>query len=69
MRIKITRDCAINGEHTPAGETVDLPENSALDLINMGKATPIGKVDKAIDRAIGLTTETAAPLKRRGRKK
>ena len=69
MRIKITRDCAIDGEHTPAGTVVDLPDIEAIDVINIGKATPSDGETKAEDRAIGLSTETAAPLKKRGRRK
>jgi len=69
LKIQITRDCAINGEHTPAGTVVDLPDNEAINVINMGKATPADGKTKAKDRAIGLNTETAAPLKKRSRKK
>jgi hypothetical protein len=69
LQIRITRDCAINGEHTPAGTVIDLPDNDAVDVINMGKATASDGKKKTEDRAIGLTTESAAPLKKRGRKK
>ena len=69
MKIQITRDCIINGEHTPAGTVVDLPDNEAINVINMGKATPSDGKTKTKDRAIGLTTAPAAPLKKRSRKK
>jgi hypothetical protein len=69
MKIKITRDCAINGEHNPTGTVIDLPDDEAIEVINMGKATPSDGKKKTEDRAIGLTTESAAPLKKRGRKK
>jgi len=69
LKIKITRDCVINGEHTPAGTVVDVPDNDAIAVINMGKATPSDGKTKTKDRAIGLTTETAAPIKKRSRKK
>ena len=69
LQIEITQDCAINGEHTPAGTVVDLSDNDALAVINMGKATPYEGKAKSKDRSVGLTTETAAPLKKRSRKK
>ena len=69
MKIQITRDCIINGEHTEAGTVVDLPDNEAINVINMGKATPSDGKAKSKDRSVGLTTETAAPLKKRSRKK
>jgi len=69
LKIQITRDCIINGEHTEAGKVVDIPDRDAINVINMGKATPSDGKTKTKDRAIGLTTETAAPLKKRSRKK
>lgn len=66
MKIKILRDCAIRGEHVVAGNTVDLPDNEAIEVINMGKAAPVTK-EKTEDRSVGLTTESAAPLKKRGK--
>lgn len=68
MKIQITQDCGIQGEHTPAGSIVDLAENDAIAVINMGKATPVEDKEKPKDRAVGLTTETAAPIKKRGKK-
>tara|TARA_R110002126_G_scaffold221222_2_gene366456 strand:+ start:1353 stop:1562 length:210 start_codon:yes stop_codon:yes gene_type:complete len=69
MKIKITRDCAINGEHNSTGTVIDLPDDEAIEIINMGKATPSGGQKKTEDRAVGLTTESAAPIKKRVRKK
>ena len=69
MKIEILRDCAIKGVHTPAGDIVDLPDAEAIDIINMGKATPAENIKPVEDRSVGLTTATAAPLKKRTRKK
>ena len=69
MKIEILRDCAIKGVHVPAGDIVDASDRDAIDLINMGKATPSEAKQPSNDRSVGLTTETAAPIKKRGRKK
>jgi len=69
LKIMITQDCGIAGEHTEAGTVVDLPDNQALTVIGMGKATPHDGNAKTKDRSVGLTTETAAPIKKRSRKK
>ncbi|MBO89525.1 MAG: hypothetical protein CMP14_08385 [Rickettsiales bacterium] len=69
MKIKITQDCGIAGEHTEAGQVVDIPENEAIAVVNMGKATPYDGKAKPKDRAVGLNTDNAAPLKKRTRKK
>ncbi len=69
MKVEILRDCGVKGVHVPAGDVVDLDDNEAIALINIGKATPSDKQIKAKDRSVGLTTESAAPLKKRGRKK
>ena len=69
MKIRITQDCGIAGKHTEAGEVVDLPDNDAINIINMGKATPDDGKAKPKDRAVGLNTDNAAPLKKRSRKK
>ena len=69
MKIEILRDCAIKGVHVRAGDIVDLTDTEALTLINMGKAAPSETKKQTKDRSVGLTTETAAPIKKRGRKK
>ena len=69
MKIEILRDCAIKGVHVPAGDIVEVSDRDAIDLINMGKATPSEAKQPSKDRSVGLTTETAAPIKKRGRKK
>lgn len=69
MKIEILRDCAVKGVHIPAGDTIDVDDRDAIELINMGKATTVEPKKKKDDRSVGLTTETAAPLKKRGRKK
>ena len=68
MKIKALRDCGIKGVHTPAREIVDVSDEEAIGLINMGKATIADAKKKTKDRSVGLTTETAAPLKKRGKK-
>jgi len=69
LKIRITQTCGIAGEHIEAGEVVDLPDNDAIAVINMGKATPDDGKAKPKDRAVGLNTDNAAPLKKRSRKK
>lgn len=68
MKIEILRDCGIKGVHTPAGDIVNVSDNEAIALINMGKATIAEAKQQNKDRSVGLTTETAAPLKKRGKK-
>ena len=69
MKIKILRDCGVKGVHVPAGKTIDVDDKDAIELINIGKATTAEPSAKRDDRSVGLTTETAAPIKKRGRKK
>lgn len=69
MKVEILRDCGVKGVHVPAGDVVELDDNEAIALINIGKATPSDSKKKAEDRSVGLTTESAAPLKKRSRKK
>jgi len=38
VKVRITRDCAIKGEHFGAGTIADLSENDAFLLLGMGKA-------------------------------
>ncbi len=40
MKVKILKDCAIAGVHTPAGKVVTLLEGDAKELISMGRAEP-----------------------------
>ncbi len=48
IKVKIIRDCAISGTHVSAGDSAELEDAVARDLINMGKA-----VRKDSNRAIG----------------
>jgi hypothetical protein len=70
MIIKCTRDVLIQGTAYEAGSVVEVTEKIALQLINMGKAQPDGDdAAEKKDRAVGLTTKSAAPLLKRGAKK
>ena len=48
IKVKIIRDCAINGSHVAAGDSAELDDMVARDLISMGKA-----VRQDSNRAIG----------------
>ena len=48
IKVKIIRDCAISGTHVSAGDSAELDDMVARDLINMGKA-----VRQDSNRAIG----------------
>ena len=68
MKIKCTRDILIKGTPYSAGDTVELEQHEALDLINMGKAQPASE-DTLTNRAVGLTKKSAASLVKRKAKK
>lgn len=38
MKIKITEDIAIDGQHTPAGEIIDIDDETGTKLIRMKRA-------------------------------
>ena len=69
MKITLTRDTGIKGEHVAAGTTVDLPDRLALELISLGKAQPASGKAKTQDRSVGLDTKSAAALTKRKRRK
>ena len=69
MKIILSRDCAIDGRHHSAGETVDVSDQDGIALVNMGKAQPKGKAKEKKDRSVGLTTSDAPALVKRGRGK
>ena len=69
MKIILSRDAAIDGQHHSAGETVDVSDADALALINMGKAQPKAKAKAGDDRSVGLKTSDAPALVKRGRRK
>ncbi len=68
MKIKITRDCAIGGEHIEAGTVLDLQERDAISIINMGKGQPDEIKKKSDDRSVGLDSDNSAALIKRSRK-
>ena len=69
MKIILSRDVAIGGQHYSAGEAVDVSDADALALINMSKAQPKSKAKADKDRSVGLTTSDAPALVKRGRRK
>lgn len=69
MKITLTRDTAIGGEHFQAGKTVTVGDAEGVELINMGKAQPSGGKRKVKDRSVGLDTKKAGGLVKRSRKK
>ena len=48
MKVKILRDCAVKGQHLSAGDSAELDDLEARDLLDMGKA-----VRMESNRAIG----------------
>lgn len=40
QKVKVLKDCAIGGQHTPAGKLVVLSVDDAKELIAMGRAEP-----------------------------
>jgi hypothetical protein len=44
-------------------------ESIGIELVNMGKCAPVEDAPSITDRAIGLTTKSAAALTKRGKKK
>lgn len=47
MKVLIKRHCAAAGQHLNAGETYELPDNVARQLVAMGRATAVTGGDKA----------------------
>tara|TARA_R110000744_G_scaffold116519_1_gene218030 strand:- start:581 stop:787 length:207 start_codon:yes stop_codon:yes gene_type:complete len=68
MKIILSRNVAIGGDHLAAGATVDVSDADGIALINMGKAQPATPKEKK-DRSVGLTTSDAPALVKRGRRK
>ena len=48
IAVKLLRDCAVKGQHLSAGDSAELQDVEAQDLIKMGKAVRIES-----NRAIG----------------
>ena len=59
IKLKIIRSCAIEGNHIQAGDSADVEESVAQELIGMGKAVRIES-----NRAIG-TKKSDGKLKSR----
>ena len=60
IRVKIIRACAIKGEHVSAGDSVELADAEAQELIDMGKAVRVES-----NRAIGLKKSDGPKMKTR----
>jgi len=69
MKIRCKRDIAIKGQHHETGSVVDVDNDIGISLVNMDRAE-LAEEDKKLDnRAVGLTTENAAPLTKRKKAK
>lgn len=51
MKIKITEDIAIDGQHTPAGEIIDIDDETGTKLIRMKRAVIMKAADPEADLA------------------
>ena len=60
ISVKIIRACAIKGEHVSAGDSVELADAEAQELIDMGKAVRVES-----NRAIGLKKSDRPKMKTR----
>jgi|TARA_B100001964_G_scaffold218150_1_gene258906 predicted RNase H-like HicB family nuclease len=60
IRVKIIRACAIKGEHVSTGDSVELADAEAQELIDMGKAVRVES-----NRAIGLKKSDGPKMKTR----
>jgi hypothetical protein len=69
MKIRTKRDIAIKGEHYAAGSVVDVDNEVGISLVNMDRAELAEEDAKLDNRAVGLTTENAAPLTKRKKAK
>jgi len=69
MKIEVTRDVLIQGQPYEAGAVVEVSEKIGMQLVNIGKAQPYEKAPAKEDRAVGLTTKSAAGLLKRKKKK
>lgn len=59
IAVKLIRDCAVKGQHLSAGDSAELQDVDAQDLIKMGKAVRVES-----NRAIG-TKKSDGKLKSR----
>lgn len=69
MKIKCKRNIVIKGVAHVVGDILDVPENIGLDLVNTGRVEVYEEKQGLTDRAIGLTTKSAAALTKRAKKK
>ena len=70
MQILCKRSMVIKGVAHEVGDVVEVDNHIGLELVNIGKAEPYeAPVAPKEDRAIGLTTKSAASLLKRGMKK
>lgn len=67
VKIKVTRNILIGGEHYNAGDIADVTHKDAFDLIAAQRAVPYE--EDLTDRSIGLDRSTASPIIKRTRGK
>ena len=60
IRVKILRSCAIAGSHVQAGDSAEVEETVARELIDMGKAVRLDT-----NRALGLKKSDGPKIKTR----
>ena len=63
IAVKLLRDCAVKGQHLSAGDSAELQDVDAQDLIKMGKAVRLDT-----NRALGLKKSDGPQIKTRKRK-
>jgi len=69
MKLVYKRAIVVHGEARAVGDTIEVSESIGIELVNMGKCAPVEDAPSITDRAIGLTTKSAAALTKRGKKK
>ena len=69
MKIKCKRNILIKGVSYNIGDIVEVEDNIGLDLVNTGRVEVYEDKLGLTDRAIGLTTKSAAALTKRAKKK
>ena len=60
IKLEIIRSCAISGTHVSTGDSVELEDVIAQELIGMGKAVRVGS-----NRAIGLKNSDGPKMNKR----
>ncbi len=69
MRVRLTRNVVVRGDHHVAGTVLDLPGPLAVQLINMGKAEPTSDGDMEGDMETAEMPEPERPTPKRKRRK